>query len=210
MAIAASPNEAGGTIMLVTIRRLAAIAAAVAVVVGAAIASGARAGEISQQAAAADRLIETGEPEKALAAFDLATAAFWRAGPLQFRTATFANSVGGFGQYEPRENANFRSGETATVYLAPVGYGFIEEAASERVALRAALEIRTPGGLILAKSDDFGELAWQGRTRSYEVHAAIRVALPDLKPGDYVLRLTLADRASAKSASVALPFAIVE
>jgi len=198
--------------MFVTISRLRAIArtAAMAAVAAAIIASGARAGDISQQAAAADNLLQAGKPEAALAAFDLATDAFWRASPLLLRTATFANSVGGFGRYEPRQEANFRSGETATVYLAPVGYGFVEDAPSWRVALTTGLEIRTPGGLILARTDDFGDLAWQGRTRSHEVHAAIAVALPDLKPGDYVLRLTLTDRASAKSASVMLPFAIVE
>lgn len=198
--------------MFGTISRLRAIArpAAMAAVAAVIIASGAGAGEISQHAAAADDLLQAGKPEEALAAFDQATDAFWRASPLQVRTATFANSVGGFGRYQPREDANFRSGETATVYLAPVGYGFVEDAPSWRVALTTDLEIRTPGGLILARADDFGDLAWQGRTRSHEVHAAIAVALPDLKPGDYLLHLTLTDRASAKSAGVTLPFAIVK
>ncbi|MEX0853510.1 MAG: hypothetical protein WD036_09560, partial [Bauldia sp.] len=72
------------------------------------------------------------------------------------------------------------------------------------------LEIRTPGGLVLAKADDFGDLTWQGNATTRAFHAAVSVALPELKPGSYVLRLTLADRASAKTTTVELPFTIVE
>jgi hypothetical protein len=42
------------------------------------------------------------------------------------------------------------------------------------------------------------------------VHAAIGVALPDLKPGDYQLLLTLNDAASGKSATATLAFSVVE
>jgi hypothetical protein len=193
--------------MFRTLRRLT-TAAAIAVGVGAAVAPGACAGEISQLAAQADELLQAGKPGEALAAFDRATAAFWRAEPLQFRVAVFVDSVAG--QYEPRRDATFRSGDTATIYLAPVGYGFIADGASVRVEMKTGLEIRTPGGLILARTDDFGDLVWQGRTQSHEVHLKIAVPLPNLKPGDYVLRLTVGDRASAKSATLALPFSIVE
>jgi hypothetical protein len=78
------------------------------------------------------------------------------------------------------------------------------------VALATGLEIRTPGGLILAASANAGEVTWEGRTSSHEVGAKVEVALPRLAPGDYVLRLTLSDSATAKSGSVELPFAIVE
>ncbi len=188
------------------LRRLA----ATVIVAGAstAIAPGAHAGDISQLAAKADDLLDTGKPGEALAAFDQATDAFWRASPLQFRLASFVNVAAG--QYNPRGNATFRSGDTATVYLAPVGYGFIADGASVRVEMTTGLEIRTPGGLILAKTDDLGDLAWQGQTQSHEVHLTIAVPLPQLKPGDYQLRLTIGDRASAKSATVTLPLSIVE
>ena len=57
-------------------------------------------------------------------AFDKAADAFWNAMPFQIRTALFANSVAGFGKFEPRPDASFRSGDTATIYLEPVAYGF--------------------------------------------------------------------------------------
>ncbi len=195
--------------MLRTLRRLA-FAAAVAVAATAAIEAGAQASDISQLATEADNLLQQAKPANALSAFDQATDAFWKASPLQFRTAVFVDAVTGFGQYRPRGEATFHSGETATVYLAPVGYGFIADAGSVRVEMTTGVEIRTPGGLILAKTDDFGNVVWQGLTKSHEVPLKIAVPLPDLKPGDYVLHLTVGDRASAKSATVAMPFSIVE
>ena len=168
------------------------------------------AGAITEYAADADDLLQLGKVREALDAFDRATNAFWQAAPLDFRVVTFVDSVTAFGKYTPRASADFRAGETATVYLEPIGYGFTVDQASFRMALTTGLEIRTPGGLILARSDDFGDLEWRGRTKSREVHAAIRIALPELKPGDYVVRLTLGDRATAKSATAVMPFAIVE
>ncbi len=172
-------------------------------------ANSAFASAITDYASQADALLQQGKPAEALDAFDKASGAFWAASPLQFRTALFASSVQGFGQYVPRPDSVFHSGETATVYLEPVGYGFTGGATAVTVSFTTAIEIRTAGGLILAKADDFGNLDWHGRTRSYEVHAAVNVTLPQLKPGDYRLVLTLTDSATAKTATVTLPFSIV-
>ncbi len=194
-------------------RRRRSIAGAVAVAVSLGVvapATDVSAGALGEHAARADQLLKDGKAHAALEAFDLATDTFWRTSPLQFRTVIFADDVAGFGKYTPRADARFRAGESVTVYLEPIGYGYIVDATGYRVALTSDLEIRTPGGLILAKADDFGDLTWEGRAKSREVHTSIVVALPDLKPGDYLIRLTLADRASTKSASVTMPFAIVE
>lgn len=194
--------------MLRIISRLAAVAMAAAVV--AAVGPRARASDISDYASRADSLLAAGKADQALTAFGQAVAAFWQASPLQFRTATFVTWADGFGQYQPRTDAKFHPGETATVYVAPVGYGFTQTGDWLNVEMTTGLEILTPGGIILARTDDYGKLSWRGRTPSYQVHASIAITLPRLKPGNYVLKLTLADRASAKSASTTVPFTIVE
>jgi hypothetical protein len=168
----------------------------------------AMAGPIADAADQAESLLQQGKPADALSAFDKATDAFWAASPLQFRVATFASSVKGFGQYEPRGDTPFRSGDTAIVYLEPVGYGFATDGPSFTVAFTPGIEIRTAGGILLAKADNLGQLAWHGRNRSHEVQTAVSVTLPTLKPGDYRLKLTLTDAATAKQASVTLPFTI--
>ena len=174
-----------------------------------ALASGALAGPISDKAAEAENLIAAGDAAGSLAAFDAATDAFWNALPLQFRVATFADNVTAFGKYTPRADSAFHSGDTAQIYLEPVGYGFAADGDGFRVSFGAGLEIRK-GDVILGKTDNIGTFGWQGRAKSHEVHAAVSVALPKLSPGDYQLVLTLNDATSGKSATTTLAFAIAE
>ncbi len=191
-------------------RRSVVAAAGLALLVAGGLSTTATAGAITNYATDADNLLVQGKPAEALTAFDRATDAFWAASPLQFRVATFASSVKGFGQYEPLAEASFRSGDTATVYLEPVGYGFASANSSYTVAFTTGIEIQTAGGILLAKADNFGQLEWTGRTRNYAVPAVVNVTLPTLKPGNYRLQLTLSDPATGKQAVVTLPFAIVE
>ncbi len=191
-------------------RRRVGAAVGLALLVAGGLATTASAGAVTSYATDADNLLLQGKPAEALGAFDRATDAFWAASPLQFRVATFASSVKGFGQYEPLAEASFRSGDTATVYLEPVGYGFAEADSSFTATFTTGIEIRTAGGILLAQADNFGSLEWQGRTRNYAVPAVVTVTLPTLKPGQYKLALTLTDAATAKHASVTLPFAIAE
>ena len=114
----------------------------------------------------------------------------------------------GFGQYAPRGDKMFKPGERATIYLEPFGYGFAETGDGFEVALASDIEIRTPGGLILAKAADFGSLEWSGREKSREVHATIGIDLPQLKPGDYEIVLTLRDKTGPKTTTATLPFSV--
>ena len=201
--------EARGHIMGMGIcRRSVGAAAGLALLAAGSFTTSALAGAITDHATSAETFLQQGNPGEALGAFDQATDAFWVALPLQFRAALFASVVKGFGQYEPRADASFHSGDTAIVYLEPVGYGFTPAGSSFAVAFTTGIEISTVGGILLAKADDFGRLEWNGRSRSREVHAAVNVTLPTFKPGDYRLKLTLTDAATAKQASVTLPFTI--
>lgn len=175
------------------------------------LASSALAGPVADSAGQAETSAAAGDGAAAITAFDQATDAFWQAEPLTFRVATFADAVSGFGKYTPKAAAAFHAGDTATIYLEPVGYGFAADGDGFKVTYGTGLEIRTPGGLILGQTSDFGTLTWSGRSKSREVQAAVSVTLPAaLKPGDYLLLLTLKDEASAKSATATLPFTIAE
>lgn len=170
----------------------------------------AEAGAVSDEATEAEALLTEGKASEALAAFDKASAAFWTAMPLNLRTALFATEVDGFGRYAPRPPGPFRSGEQATIYLEPVGYALVPDGDRFRMGLAVDMSIRTPGGLVLAKADDFAHLEWSGRTQSHELHATIKVVMPTLKPGRYELILGLRDQGSDKSASAKLPITIAE
>lgn len=190
--------------------RISRLGAAWATILVLGAATGAFAGPAADKAAEAEALLGSGDAAAAVAAFDEATDAFWSALPLEVRTAIFVDSVEAFGKYEPRAGATFRNGDTATVYLEPLGYGFVTAAGWHRAAFSTALQIRTPGGLVLAESDDFGTLVWAGRAKSREVPLTISVALPDLKPGDYEMALALTDDATGETATATLPFSVAE
>ena len=193
-------------------RRLATASAATAIAAAMAVMAPplpAMAGAVADKAAEAEALLAEGKNAQAVAAFDAAAEALWAALPLTFRVATFVSSADAYGKYE-LVAPSFRAGDTVTVYLEPIGYGFVAAGALQRVAFTPSLEIRTPGGLILGQSDAMPKIVWAGRPQSREVHTAVSVALPDLRPGDYELRLTLADDAGDKEATATLPFAIVE
>jgi hypothetical protein len=187
------------------------VAAAVVAAALAAIPS-ARAGEIADKAALAETLVGRGYGEAALAAFDKATAAFWAASPLQLRAIAFADSVSGYGDYAPRANPEFRTGDTLRLYFEPVGYTFTPDGDDGvRAAMSVDVEIRSPSGLIYGSAEDFVRLEWSGRTPMHEVHASVAMPLPgNLKPGPYLLLLTLRDQGSAKTTAVTLPFSVAD
>lgn len=187
--------------------RLGAIAAVLIAVIG--FPHIADAGPVGDQVSEAEALVASGDSDDAMLAYDEATDAFWELLPLHLRTMGFVTEARAFGQYEPR-NSTFRSGDTATVYMEPVGYGFLAAGDLQQASFSTALTIRTPGGLILAESEDFGKLIWEGRSKSREVPLSVSVPLPALKPGQYELDLRLTDDASGDMATGTLSFVIVE
>jgi len=90
----------------------------------------------------------------------------------------------------------------------PLGYGFSESDGAFTIALTTGIEIRTPGGLILARTDDFEDLKWSGPVKNRSFTAKVKLELPRLKPGNYEILLTLTDKTSDNSVSTTLPFEI--
>lgn len=202
----------GSLMMNKSARRRSSCAAFLSVaILGISVLSGgpAAAGAVGEGATEAESLLAAGKSAEALAAFDEAAAAFWVASPLQFRVVSFADSVKGFADYQPRE-AKFKKGETVLLYLEPFGFGFAPGGTGFRSAIAADVELRTPGGLILGKADNFARLEWTGQTKMHEVHATLTMTVPDLKPGDYELMIRLTDQLAPKSATLELPFTVVE
>lgn len=172
------------------------------------LAGPAAAGPLADNAAKAEAMLASGDTTQAVTAFEAATDAFWAGLPFVLKTAVFADSVEGYARYTPKDGTVFRSGDTATVYLEPIGYEYTKDGDLYRAAFSTTLQIRTPGGLILATSDDFGDLVWEGRTPSREVPLTVSVALPELKAGDYELELTLTDEASDEMATAVFSFSV--
>jgi hypothetical protein len=164
-----------------------------AAALGCGLSGPASAGEVADAAAEAEARLADSPRSEAWDAFARAVDAFWAAAPLGIRTAVLAESVEGYGRYEPRADGPFASGDRLTVYLEPVGYGWIAEDGLSRIGLAVDLEIRGGEGIILASEPGFALIEQAARTRIHELQATIGVTLPTLNPGSYELRLKLRD-----------------
>jgi hypothetical protein len=171
----------------------------------------AMAGPAADQVAAAEKRLQQqpADPAAALQAFDQATDTFWAALPLTFRAITFADAITGFGQFQPRQSAVFKPGEESHIYVALAGYASRPITTGFRVEFMTAVKIKTVAGAILARNDNFGGLLRDTAVESHEFYADLPIPLPDLKPGAYVLEITLRDVVSAKTATSDLPFSIM-
>jgi hypothetical protein len=182
-----------------------------AAVVAAAIvsaATAARAGEVADKAAEAETLLRSGQTNAAFEALDAAVDGFWETAPLIIHDAAFAAEGGNRVTANRSAMRPLRSGERVTILLEPLGYRFAESDGSFQIALKTGIEIRSPGGLILAKTDDFGHLEWSGPVKNRSFTGRVGVELPKLKPGNYEIRLTLTDENSNNSATATLPFEV--
>lgn len=168
----------------------------------------AAAGEVADKAADAERLLGEGKVDDAIKALDASVEAFWKAAPLTFRKALFVDEATGFGEFKPRPDAVFAPGAELRIYAEPVGFGWQDENGAEKITFRTAIEIRNAKGLILAKSSAPAVLEKTSRSKSRDFHITVTFTLPDLKPGDYQLVLTVTDAATGKSAPIELPITI--
>jgi hypothetical protein len=181
-----------------------------AAVVAAAIVSAAtvaRAGEVADKAAEAETLLQSGQTNAAFEALDAAVDGFWSEAPLIIHSAAFASEGGN--KVTPGDTAQpLRAGERVTILVEPLGYRIAEGDGSFQIALKTGIEIRSPGGLTLAKTNDFGHLEWSGPVKNRSFTGRVGVELPKLKPGNYEVRLTLTDENSNNSATATLPFEV--
>lgn len=156
------------------------------------------AGEIADLAGKAEDLLQAEEPATAFDAMDAAVDAFWREAPLIIENPRFE-----------ADGAPFAPGERVGVHLQPLGYGFdVTDDGSFQISLSTGVEIRSPGGLIFAQSEDFGRLEWTGPTKNRAFAGRLSIDMPDFKPGDYELLLTVTDDNTQKTASVTMPFSV--
>ena len=173
-------------------------------------ASSVAAGEIADAATEAEALLTNGAPAEAWELFDQATELFWAEAPLAFRAALLAESVTGFGQFEPRETATYVVGDPLIVYLEPIGYGWTAIGNEFRVRLAVDIEIASDEGGLIASETDFAVIEHLGRTRSREFQATIMMTIPQLPTGGYELTLTLRDITTGKIAAAPVGFEIID
>lgn len=166
------------------------------------------AGDVADKAGEAEKLLQAGKAAEAQSALDAAVEAFWKTAPLTLKNARFVVEAKGFGDYVPHEGASFTPSSPVQVYVEPQGFGWVEVADGYKIAFSAEIEIRNAGGQVLTKSSAPALFEKIGRNKNREFQITVGAPLPALKPGNYVLVLTVTDVATGRSAPVELPFSI--
>lgn len=172
------------------------------------VSTAALAGEVADKATEAEGLLSAGKVPEAIRAFDASVEAFWKAAPLSFRKALFADDVKGYGEYVEHVGSTFAPRSELKIYAEPVGFGWRDVDGAEKIVFKTLIEIRNDKGLILAKSSEPAVLEKIGRSKSRDFHITVTFQLPDLKPGAYKLVMTVTDDATGKTAPIELPLTI--
>ena len=170
----------------------------------------ARAGEIADLAAKAEQLLGQNKPAAAFEAIETAVDRLWQRMPLTVRKATFVvGKPGGFGIYNPRENAIFKPGEPMIVYLELAGFGFKPLSGAYEIAIAGDVAIADESGQkVLANMADFLRARLVSRRKNKEFFSHLTIELSGAPTGRYQLLVTLKDKVSGKRAAVRLPFEI--
>lgn len=166
------------------------------------------AGPASEAALRAEDLLEKGETVPAYNAFDTAHHAFWQASPLTFRKAVLVDKAGAFGEYELRDDAEFKPGDALTIYVEPVGFGIGTQDGQFQINLDTDLVIETASGTRLVRRENLFAVRHTSRSRNRDFNMNLSLVVPSLKPGDYFSVFTIKDRISRKTSEIRIPFTI--
>ncbi|WP_417589233.1 hypothetical protein [Pararhodobacter oceanensis] len=150
-----------------------------------------------------------------LAAYQAADAAAveaWQAMPLSVRNAGFvAEDAGGYGLNVARESSEFQLGEPILVYAEPMGYAWDEGAeGGYTFGLSIDLVLYDGEGEELARQDEFQRASLTSNQRNREFFITLTLNLDNAPAGDYRLEYVVNDLFAEQSATVSLPFTLVE
>lgn len=135
------------------------------------------------------------------------------AGPLALRHVAFVTAPPShFGDYTPRRGEDFGPEEPLVIYCEP--FGFTQRRGADGLysySLTGAFEILDSRGRALGGQGHLGPYGRQGyRSFTAETMLVMTIGQRGLKPGAYLLRLTLTDNLDpAKSVQLEKPFNVV-
>lgn len=130
---------------------------------------------VSDDARQAERLAGQGKYLAAMAALDSAADVLWQKAPLVCRRILWvADRASGFGEYNPRETAVFKSGDAMLAYAEPIGFGWRKSGEIWHTNLVADFIIRSKSGKELLRRDDFGKFDIASRARNREFMLNLR------------------------------------
>lgn len=157
----------------------------------------------------AETLAGQGKFVEALVALDEAATALWDRSPLLFRRVLWvAEPPGGFGAFNPRENAVFAAGAEMIAYAEPIGFGWRKSGDIWRTDMSIDLTVKSKDGQVLLQKSDFQKLQIGSRVRNREFMARVTYTFTGIRSGEYAAETTLRDNVTGKHGTFSLPFVI--
>ncbi|WP_146451723.1 hypothetical protein [Bythopirellula polymerisocia] len=146
----------------------------------------------------------------ALVHLDQARARLGELASLQVRNLTFADSVDGYGLYEPHADTRFKPGDQVTLYTEVENFRSESTKKGFRTSLATSYEVVDPHGRHV-EGAQFPEVEDICQNLRHDFHMQYGLALPTrIYPGSYELRLTITDQLSNKIGHSTIPFEIIE
>ncbi len=172
-------------------------------------ATAAHAGDITDNAAAAEKALQSNDGAGALAKFRDAEEALWTAMPLQVLNVKHITSAGGFGVYSERANHIYKPGEEIVLYMEPVGYGYGSDGlGNNQIALNVDLTVLTESGEKLGSQEKIGRVQLASRAHNREMFFKLNVSIDGLPAGKYRADFLMHDENSQKAAPFSTDFEI--
>ncbi|RWE35955.1 MAG: hypothetical protein EOS78_17885 [Mesorhizobium sp.] len=158
-------------------------------------------GEISDRAAEAEKLLQSGDGAGALEKFHSAEEALWKAMPLGVMNVKQVDSASGFGIYSERANHVYKPGEQVVLYMEPVGYGYGSDGlGNSSIALSVDLTVLSESGEKLGTFEKIGRVQVASRSHNRELFFKLDLSLTGLPPGKYRCDFVMHDENSNKTA----------
>lgn len=159
------------------------------------------AGEISDRAAEAEKLLQSGDGPGAMEKFNSAEEAFWKAMPLGVLNVKQVDSATGFGIYSERTNHIYKPGEKIVLYMEPVGYGYGSDGlGNSSIALSVDITVVSAAGQTLGTMEKVGRVQVASRSHNRELFFKLDLSLDGLPPGKYRCDFLMHDENSTKTA----------
>ncbi|ESY78409.1 hypothetical protein X740_20825 [Mesorhizobium sp. LNHC221B00] len=158
------------------------------------------AGEISDRAAEAEKLLQSGDSAGALEKFRGAEDALWEAMPLAVLNVKHVDTAAGFGIYTERANHIYKPGEKIVLYMEPVGYGYGSDGlGNKQISLSVDLTVVSASGEELGKMEKISRVQVASRSRNRELFFKLDLSLDGLPPGKYRCDFLMHDENSSKT-----------
>lgn len=167
------------------------------------------AGDIADNASAAEKLLQSNDAPGAFKKFYDAQEAFWKAMPLAVMNVRHVTSASGFGIYNERADHIYKPGEEIVLYMEPVGYGYGSDGlGNSQIALYVDLTVLSAAGEKLGTFEKLGRIQLASRSHNREMFFKLNVSLDGVPPGKYRADFLMHDENSQKTAPFTTDFEI--